>query len=290
MLFLLQDFVKSYALFTETVILILNRYEQMIGNARIVIRKSNYMKKLIQKMLLIVLGIIIGIMICKSPWNNNWFDCIAKWASWQNWGSIAEWLGSIGTVGALGFAFKEINDSRKQFNEEHKSELIVYANWKRPENIKPNKDKVGGNAKFDNSKIYLHIIPVNKGLASGIYRYFGICKAENVNDVVSLVRKAENNNLDSKDNEKLLNLICYDPEDVGQTDEDHDTNITSLLYPDVQDRFQTLKPNSVGEILNKNKNKIEKKLNADIFKNKLAVLYIDPQMKVYSFEVGLYHR
>lgn len=230
MLFLLQDFVKSYALFTETVILILNRYEQMIGNARIVIRKSNYMKKLIQKMLLIVLGIIIGIMICKSPWNNNWFDCIAKWASWQNWGSIAEWLGSIGTVGALGFAFKEINDSRKQFNEEHKSELIVYANWKRPENIKPNKDK------------------------------------------------------------KLLNLICYDPEDVGQTDEDHDTNITSLLYPDVQDRFQTLKPNSVGEILNKNKNKIEKKLNADIFKNKLAVLYIDPQMKVYSFEVGLYHR
>ena len=32
----------------------------------------------------------------------------------------------------------------------------------------------------------------------------------------------------------------------------------------------------------------KKKFKIDITKNKLAVLYIDPQMKIYSFEVGLY--
>ena len=42
---LVQNFGKSYALFTETAILILNRYERMIENTKIEIRKSSYMKK-----------------------------------------------------------------------------------------------------------------------------------------------------------------------------------------------------------------------------------------------------
>lgn len=53
----------------------------------------------------------------------------------------------------------------------------------------------------------------------------------------------------------MLNVICYDPVDVGQTDKNHDMNVTGLLYPDAKQVFQTLKPNNVGEILNKNKKK-----------------------------------
>ena len=42
---LVQNFGKSYALFTENAILILNIYEQVIQNAEIEIRKSSYMKR-----------------------------------------------------------------------------------------------------------------------------------------------------------------------------------------------------------------------------------------------------
>lgn len=201
-------------------------------------------------------------------------------------GSIADWVSGIGTLGALIFAYKEIIDSRKQFDEEHKAKLKVYANWKEPLNLKVEETETNKILHTDlNGEISLHIIPVNKGLASGIYRYFGICKAEKVGEIISLVKKAERGKLSYEEEFNLLNLICYDPVDVGQTDKNHDMNVTGLLYPDAKKVFQTLKPNNVGEILNKNKKKIEEKLEVNIFKNKLAVLYIDPQMKIYSFEV-----
>lgn len=201
-------------------------------------------------------------------------------------GSIADWVSGIGTLGALIFAYKEIIDSRKQFDEEHKAKLKVYANWKEPLNLKVEETETNKILHTDlNGEISLHIIPVNKGLASGIYRYFGICKAEKVGEIISLVKKAERDKLSYEEEFNLLNLICYDPVDVGQTDKNHDMNVTGLLYPDAKKVFQTLKPNNVGEILNKNKKKIEEKLEVNIFKNKLAVLYIDPQMKIYSFEV-----
>ena len=45
MLFLIQNFVKLYALLTETAILILNVYEQMIEILESKIKNSSYMKK-----------------------------------------------------------------------------------------------------------------------------------------------------------------------------------------------------------------------------------------------------
>lgn len=62
--FLIQNFVKLYALLTETAILILNVYEQMIRILESKMKKSSYMKNSIQKIFLIVLGFIVGI-ICK---------------------------------------------------------------------------------------------------------------------------------------------------------------------------------------------------------------------------------
>lgn len=202
-------------------------------------------------------------------------------------GNIADWLSGIGTVGTLLAAYIEIKDSRKRFYEEHRPELKVYANGKKPFNIKINGNSKGGNADV-NSGIFLNIIPVNKGLASGIYRYFGVCKLEDVDEIVTLVDKAENGNLKYAEADKLLDFICYDPEDVGQTKEHHDTKITSLLYPNAKKVFQTIEPDGIGDILNKGEEKIKDKFKIDITKNKLAVLYIDPQMKIYSFEVGVY--
>ena len=202
-------------------------------------------------------------------------------------GNMADWLSGIGTVGTLFAAYIEIKDSRRQFDKEHRPELKVYANWKKPFNIEINENIEGGNADV-NSGIFLNIIPVNKGLASGIYRYFGVCRLEDVDEIVSLVNKAENGNLKYAKADKLLDLICYDPEDVGQTKEHHDTKITSLLYPNKKRIFQTIEPDGVGDILNKGERKIEKKFKIDISEDKLAVLYIDPQMKIYSFEVGVY--
>ena len=100
--------------------------------------------------------------------------------------------------------------------------------------------------------------------------------------------KAKEGKLNFKEEFKLLNLICYDTTDVGQTDEQHDMNVTSLLYPDAFEVFQVISSNSVGKILNKDKEKIENKLKVNVSKDRLAVLYADYQMKIYSFEVGLY--
>ena len=174
-------------------------------------------------------------------------------------GNIVDWLSGIGTVGTLLTAYVEIIESRKRFDEEHRPELKVYANWKKPFNIEINENIEAGNADFD-SGIFLNIIPVNKGLASGIYRYFGVCKLEDVDEIVSLVNKAENGNLKSEKADKLLDPICYDPEDVGQTKEHHDTKITSLLYPNAKKVFQTIEPDGVGDILNKEEEKIKKEV------------------------------
>lgn len=101
-------------------------------------------------------------------------------------GSIADWVSGIGTLGALIFAYKEIIDTRKQFDEEHKAKLKVYANWKEPLNLNIEETETDIILHTDlNGEISLHIIPVNKGLASGIYRYFGICKAEKVGEIIS---------------------------------------------------------------------------------------------------------
>lgn len=89
-------------------------------------------------------------------------------------GSIADWVSGIGTLGALIFAYKEIIDSRKQFDEEHKAQLKVYANWKEPLNLNIEETETDTILHTDFNDISLHIIPVNKGLTSGIYRYFGI--------------------------------------------------------------------------------------------------------------------
>lgn len=50
--------------------------------------------------------------------------------------------------------------------------------------------------KLDLPGVQLHIIPVNKGLAVGIYRYLGICKRKDLKEVSSLIKKAQNNNID----------------------------------------------------------------------------------------------
>ena len=241
--------------------------------------KRNKLKSIIIALVIITVWLIflsVIVLMRSNSGFNYWL--------WNDHGSVADWVSGLGTLGALIFAYKEIIDSKRQFNEEHRSELKVYANWKEDLVLEQDKNVKAGNAKTDDD-IYLHIVPVNIGLASGIYRYFGICKVEDINNIVSLVEKG---NLNSMEDFNLLNLICYDSTDAGQTDNHHSLNFAGMLYPNDPKVFSTIESNSVGEILDKAKEKIEDKLKVDISKDKLAVLYIDPQMKIYSFEVGLY--
>lgn len=241
--------------------------------------KRNKLKSIIIALVIITVWLIflsVIVLMRSSTGFNYWL--------WNDHGSVADWVSGLGTLGALIFAYKEIIASRRQFDEEHRSELEVYANWKEDLDLKQDKNVKAGDAKIDDD-IYLHIVPVNIGLASGIYRYFGICKVEDVNNIVSLVEKG---NLNSMEDFNLLNLICYDSTDAGQTENHHSLNFAGMLYPNDPKVFSTIGSNSVGKILDKAKEKIEAKLEVDISKDRFAVLYIDPQMRIYSFEVGLY--
>lgn len=79
------------------------------------------MKKIIQRILLVMLGIIIGIVICEPPWQNDWLKCIINWASWQDWGSIAEWTGAVGSVFAIFAGFYQVK-KQNSFNRALKTE------------------------------------------------------------------------------------------------------------------------------------------------------------------------
>jgi hypothetical protein len=78
--------------------------------------------------------------------------------------------------------------------------------------------------------------------------------------------------------------------DVNQNEKKYDKTGMSLIYPDDIKLFQTIKSNSVGKIIDKNTNGIVNKLNVNIFEDKLEVLYMDLNMKVYSSEVKPYKR
>lgn len=83
-------------------------------------KKSSYMKNSIQKIFLIVLGFIVGI-ICKLLWHKNWVDSFIKWASLQDLGSIAEWAGAIVLVIAISAGFCQIK-KQNSFNRALKVE------------------------------------------------------------------------------------------------------------------------------------------------------------------------
>lgn len=84
--------------------------------------------------------------------------------------------------------------------------------------------------------------------------------------------------------------ICCDPADVEQDDRNYDRTGMSLLYPDNNDLFQAIEPNQVGKIINKKKDDIVKKLSINVYKDVLEIIYIDPNMNVYPFEVKTYKK
>lgn len=205
----------------------------------------------------------------------------------QGVGSLADWVSGLATVSALIFAYVEIKNSREQFEREHQPQLMVYTGWKDPLFLK--KDKSNSyDREPDLPGVQLHIIPVNKGLAAGIYRYLGICKREDLVEIYSLVEKAKDNNINAEEVDRLAKIIYYDLADVGQDDQRHDVTGMSLLYPDNNDLFRTIESNHVGKIINKKQEDIVNKLEIDVCKDVLEVIYIDLNMKIYPFEVKTY--
>ena len=108
--------------------------------------------------------------------------------------------------------------------------------------------------------------------------------------MLSLVEKVKNNSIDAEEVDKLAKIIYYDLDDVNQDEKKYDKTGMSLIYPDDIKLFQTIKSNSVGKIIDKNVDDIVNKLNINIFEDRLEVLYMDLNMKIYSFEVKPYKR
>ncbi|NRO85254.1 hypothetical protein IMAU10149_01846 [Lactobacillus helveticus] len=73
------------------------------------------MKRIIQNTILIVVGMIIGI-IWRIPWN-----FIVKSIGNQNWGSVAEWAGAVGSVIAILAGFYQVK-KQNSFNRALKTE------------------------------------------------------------------------------------------------------------------------------------------------------------------------
>lgn len=265
-------------------------------------------------MLQIILGVVIGVI---ATLGTVWFvrkykaqirEVLSKYLYWilglcfplltglvigalthstgEELGSWADWVSGIATSLALIFAYAEIRNSREQFEKEHKPELTVYTGWK--ESLIS--EKIDGKTHSTLLGVQLHAVPVNKGMAAGIYRYLGICKKEDLNEILSLVKKVKNNTIDATEVDELARVIYYDLNDVNQNEKKYDKTGMSLIYPDDIKLFQTIKSNSVGKIIDKNTKGIVNKLNVNIFEDKLEVLYMDLNMKVYSSEVKPYKR
>ncbi|GAA2864320.1 hypothetical protein [Lactobacillus intestinalis] len=207
----------------------------------------------------------------------------------QEIGDLASWVSGIGTVIAFIVAYVELVNSKKRFEKEHRPELKVFTGWKDAAIVSRTKDdNESYDTGIDNPGIELHIIPINGGLSAGIYRYVGICKKDKLNEVSFLIKKVKIGNITAEEVDKLATLIYYTPADIGQTSQSHDMTGMSLLYPNDSKLFQTIEPNHVGKIIDKKRLDIEKKLNINISKDVVEVLYMDLNMKLYNFEVKTY--
>lgn len=206
---------------------------------------------------------------------------LGAWNNFQGWGSVADWISGLGSVAAIIFAFFQIGINRKQFKKVHQAKLQVYSTWK--DSLKIRKDNKSGNADVEVPGPVLHIVPVNIGLADGIYRYLGICQKQNIEQIKELMYKAKIGIINEKEKIAVIEAICFDVEDIGEEVSYHDITGLGLLYPDDNQIYQTIKSNKVGKIENKSIKDIEKKLHTN--KN-LAILYTDPSMNLYIFAVA----
>ena len=213
-------------------------------------------------------------------------------AKGEELGSWAAWVSGIGTVAALFFAYSEIINSRKQFEKEHESKLQVYSSWKDSVKLelkpKESENQGGGNATINSSGLELHVVPVNTGLSGGVYRYFGICKKKDFKKISEIMFKIQHGNFSNEESYKIINLVCCSHEDLGETSTDFDISGMRLIFPDNNKVFQSIKPNNVGKIENKSKKEICNKLGEEAYKESLVVLYTDPSLNLYSFDVKPY--
>lgn len=206
-------------------------------------------------------------------------------------GKPADWLEVSGTIGALLFAYQEILDSRIKFKQEHKSKLRVYVTYKDLIILNTAHVTIKGKGKEKLTSLsaptpQLHIVPVNVGLSAGIYRYFGICKQDDIKRIKDLMEKASNSQLKNAEVNEIAHLISYDAEDIGESESEHDMVGMNLVYPKDKEVFESIGPNNVGNIIDKPINKIEKDLRIKLNQDKIEVIFVDPNMKVYNFSFG----
>lgn len=128
----------------------------------------------------------------------------------------------------------------------------------------------------------LHVMPINKGLSDGVYRFFGICATKNLAKVRNYLAKAREKSI-TDDEISELALSIY-TNSISGVDMCNDLQGKSLLYPINNDAFKLIKSNGIGEIFDAKLESIRKKLKITD-SEPLTVIYVDPEMNEYCFDV-----
>lgn len=237
-------------------------------------------KSKIVKIILIILGIallVLGLLGMFEPTIYERILCTWFGIFEPDVGDTGTWFSGTFTALAVIVAFYELKDSRDRFEEEHSSRLDVYTSWQTVSDI-PNKGIIS--TEIDDN---LHVIPVNRRLDTGIYRFLGICKKENLHEVKTVVNRVKNHLEKSTDYVSLAKLIYVDEKNSGANDREIEGK--SILFPKSKESFMTIEGNQVGDIFDVNKQKIEKSIGTINSLDQLCIIYTDPTLNLYEFNV-----
>lgn len=157
----------------------------------------------------------------------------------NNYGSLADWVGGIGTVCAIFYTNKQIAEQRKEFNES--KEIRLRIGYK----VEPVMTPIGNGERKPNGHI-LHIFASNIGLAPTSLKFIGLCEEKYLSNLIG------------------DDTVTYDPE-YG--------NMRIFLQDDkVKIHFKLIQPGQVCEEIPYN---IEKYLDSAQPKGNIHAIYLD---------------
>lgn len=245
--------------------------------------KNNWIKNISSILLILLAGFMCGFVVARIPWRILWKNFSYNASIF---GTLADWVSGVGTVIAFIIAYWDIKNTKKQFTKSHEAKLKVYSSWEEELYIKPlNNPNEVGNASLDIRPLHLHIVPVNVGLDAGTFRFLGICEKQYLPQVEQLITKIKNDTISSFEILDLTRLISYDNGDVG--DKYNEQSGLNLIYPKNNGVFETIKGKEVGKIKDKKATILRNKVNIE---NELTIIYVDPNMNTYCFDVQPYER
>lgn len=197
-----------------------------------------------RKWLSLLLGFIGGVIGCALVF-------VVRTFSTLEYGTLAEWVSGLSTLTALGFAFWQIQEQKREFEENRTAKVAISVNNQIV--LAPFLD--GGNLP---SEPNLYIWAVNVGMASGSFMFLGFCRKDEFKYIHDLKRN-----------------VVFNP--------NHDMNSDSFK-PYTKDDFQNLKPGELTEQVKYSPQDLKKRLNNP---SRVYVMYMSATGKIAKREIYL---